>query len=268
MENTLQETISKKKQSGIRKLETIIPLLGWPGFIGVIFSVMAVVSFVLFFFVAVKNSSGIQTSQPNAPNSPPESTPIAPPFRFVEGGFAQGVIDGIIGNANQLFPDENLIPSIMYLAIDKKLSNQEIANNHGEQASSYLEKYESWERKTNYYREYRNKNNCVAQDGLDRIYFQVSFFQTSSGANQYFSEIIMGNQVKNLGENAYIHTYDVGTENGCPLDAVTIWFKRYSAIGRIRINSIEGVVDLAYLKQIALSYAQNMDQNLISLSTK
>jgi hypothetical protein len=99
---------------------------------------------------------------------------------------------------------------------------------------------------------------------LKGIYIQIIFFEDEFGSKSFFDWAHEGatvSMIDSLGENAY--SYKKQDIEECAVDAFSITFQRFNVIARVRVRSVEGKMDEAIMKNIAIELAQYIDSRLM-----
>lgn len=114
---------------------------------------------------------------------------------------------------------------------------------------------------------YNHPQKCNSNDLRD-AYVQIIFFQTSTGAKQFFDWANKGENVTfiyTVGNNAYVYYANEAVEGDtCRINYASTTFQRNNVIARARVRGVEGKMDYTTLESLSLKMAQFIDEQLMS----
>ncbi|MFH1635497.1 MAG: hypothetical protein ABIG63_16020, partial [Chloroflexota bacterium] len=125
-----------------------------------------------------------------------------------------------------------------------------------------------WGRLDTFVRSFNHPHLCGSSD-LHRVFIQITFFETQTGAEAFYHWAHEGADVQfkdYVGDNAYIYKeLDAQRfEEECRVDYYSLSFQRANVFTRVRVQAIPGKLSFDEMREIAKSLAILIDQHYLN----
>jgi hypothetical protein len=182
------------------------------------------------------------------------------------------------GDPKSWIPDTLLIPPEMKVSEESTNTNEDVAakNDNPTERLTYLNNVG---RETGYFINYENREGCSLSSGLTYISFNPVQMKDLNGSLEYINQILLDAEknppadqslkwVEGVGERAFVREWSY--QDTCdPKNthfAITIHFARYNGLVGVTVYVRSDLMTRDHLYDLAMNYAQLIDNHMISLT--
>jgi hypothetical protein len=187
------------------------------------------------------------------------------------------------GNPSNWLPDSSEIPAYMHPRYSETTSNEYIAKDYDDPVA-HFQRLRTWGRITGYTKEYEHNDGCELQTGFLELKLDAALFKTVDGARQaldwansssdyangleeYYQGLIYRVEPLGIGDAAYQLWFDGKAwwcEPSHTIRCVQITFRRYNAVGLVRLAAVKGTISEDDLLSQAIDLARLIDLRFVA----